>query len=190
MATKKEPSNGSVHEMSMIVGELKGELKSIVKEVKGAIEHVNSNLKMATAAVSSRIDQVATDLQEHRDTVAESSREAVRDRGALRDRFEDLRVEVVDLKSTGLSTQQEVAELRNDMSNANEKLGNMPVIMAAVGKVSDLDKSLVVLGKKESRIRGWIDAGKIGWKVILAVLSGLAIVGYTIFQQIILPRWQ
>ena len=159
-AVASEPTNGSVHQMSLIVGEIKGELAGVVNEVKRAVEHVNSNLKMATEAVSNRIDQIATDFKEHRDTAAETSREAAKERSAIRDRFEDLSGDVSGLKVMALSTQQDVAEMKNDMADAREKLDHMPVIMAAVGKVKDLEQFKETVLSKEQRLLGRWDVIK------------------------------
>lgn len=166
----KEP-NGSIHGMSMAVGELKGTvtaLKGSVHELKEAIEHLNNNWKT-------------------KDTAAALQREH------LSEKFEELRSEVLVVRSSVESVQQDVAEMKNDMSITQDKLNQIEqsktVVMGAVGDVNELKQFRVSLEKKEQRALGWWDIltsiGKIGWTIIAALIIG----GFAIILQFVLPRF-
>lgn len=145
------PDNGSIHGMSLLVGEL-----------KAAIEHLNNNWKMKDA-------------------------EAMRHRERLAEKFEELHDTVHEMKGSVEAVQQDVAEMKNDMSDAQVKLdaieANRPTVMAAVVAVDDLKKFRDTLELRQQRALGWWDfircIGGVGWTIIGSVAAAaLALLGY------------
>lgn len=144
-------TNGSIHGMSLLVGELKG----AVGELRNSIEHLNSNWKMKDA-------------------------EATRGREELHNTCAKLRDDIHGVRGTVESVQQDVAEMKNDMTIMQKTIddynANKPMAVAAFGDVGKLKEFVAGFEKKEQRILGWWDIIKsIGggtWMIICAVGAG------------------
>lgn len=159
--------NGSIHEMSLLVGELKGAVQAVTRTV----EHLNNNWKM-------------------------KDEEATRGRERLHGEFQELKsvvhggMSTINVKVDGVV--QDVAEMKNDLSTVQGKLAdyeeNKRIAVAAVGDVNELKKFRVSIENKEQRALGWWDVikgiGKVGW----AIIAGLLMLAAAVLSHII-PRW-
>lgn len=158
----RRTDNGSIHAMSLLVGELKGAVDAVTRTV----EHLNNNWKMKDVAAS----EARVRLHEKFDE--------------LRDEFHGVKGEVHIVKSRIESVQQDVAEMKNDISVAQVTLDdykeNKTIALTAIGDVGKLKEFVQGFEKKEQRVLGWWDAikniGAIGWTVIGS--AGAAIAGF------------
>ncbi len=162
------PKNGSIHGMSLLVGEL-----------KGAIEHLNNNFKMK--------DKEAVQQRQ----------ELHRKFDALRDDVQEVKGDVANVQNSVMAVQQDVAEMKNDAEVVKATLEeyqiNKVVAEVAIKDVGNLKDFMQNFEKKEQFVLGWADAAKkigwFGWSLIAGffMLAGGGLVAA--FVQLILPRW-
>ena len=154
--------NGSVHHISLLVGQLQGQ----VAEVSRQIEHVNNNIKM-------------------RDDSAQQHREV------LRQEVAELRHEAHETKTVAKAVEQDVAEMKNDMADQKEVMDSYvrdrPIAVAAFKTVDELQMFMKALKEEETYNRGFwagiFQIGKMGWVAI----SALVVAIFAIFLQYGMP---
>lgn len=146
---------GTIHDVSLLLGEL-----------KASLSHLNNNVKM-------------------RDEAAE------RQRQELRREIEDMRVELKGVGDTTLSVQQDVAELKNDLSEQETRMMQFeqerPIAIAAIKSVDELKAFMKATQDRELVEQGWWSAvrgiGKLGWTAIAAI----CVAAFSIFLQYGMP---
>lgn len=162
-------TNGSVHGISLLVGQLQGAVEALTREVKSLgsgfssqLEHVNVNIKQ-------------------RDAQADQQRES------LREEIQGVKAEVGVLTFTVAGVQQDVAEMKNDTEVAANKLAELdrerPIIVATIGEVTALKAFKKLIEDQRNVDKGWwavMDKiGKGGW----AIISALGAAGLTLLIQ-------
>ena len=163
--TPPHGTNGSIHGMSLLVGELKGAIEAVTRTV----DHLNNNFKMKEG-------------------------EAARQREQLHDKFSELtdvmhsvKSEVQTVRTDVEAVQQDVAEMKNDMEIAKITLAdyekNKPIALTAIGDVTKIKEFVSAFERKEQRLLGWWDIvhriGAVGWTIICAI--GSAALGLVVY---------
>lgn len=148
-----DDQNGSIHGMSLLVGNLKGQIEAVSRQ----IEHFNNNFKQR--------DDAATHYRER-----------------MEQQVADLHDEVTHTQSSVVAVQQDVAEMKNDMENHKKVLDgyvqDRPIAVAAFKTVDELQAFMKTIQATEMYNKGFWSAfekiGKVGWVAISAGVTLLA----------------
>lgn len=155
--------DGSIHGMSLIVGELKGQVGNLTR----TIEHMNNNFKMRDDAAMEHRQAIHQDITEIRHDISET------------------KTAVSEGKVVAASVQQDVAEMKNDMADQKKVIDgyvqDRPVAVAAFKSLEELQAFMKVTQETETYNRGFWSAllriGKVGWVLI----SALVVAVFSIF---------
>lgn len=155
-ARRRPTTNGSIHGMSLLVGELLGK-----------VDHINENMKMQAEGAETQRQKLHDKIDSLQVTVYGLKNDAVK----IDDKLDNV--------------QQDVAEMKNDAANVKATLeeyqANKITAEIAIQDVGKLKEFMALSERKEQRVLGWWDIIKGLSRATKVILGTIGAIGAAMF---------